>query len=137
MKKTTKVVLWTGGLVVGVLAVGGIAYAATHKPAMTGPGTNVPVIPPVSPQTSTSWDKGKTYVFAATVPTGTHDADTLIQALAANGWKNVQVVYFGPTGSMVKDVKLPFSVDTNMYAATGTWDGADKYPIPAGVTSVG
>lgn len=138
MTKTEKTWVWIGGLVLGVGAVGGIAYAATHKPApaQVGP-TQPPALQPPSVQTSTTWDTGKTYWFAATVPSGVHAADTLIAALAANGWSNVQVYYFGPTGSMVPGVKLPFTVDTNMYAASGTWTGADKTPIPAGVSSVG
>lgn len=130
MTKTAKTGLWIGGLVLGVLAVGGVAYAATHKPAMTGPP------PPASLTTSTSWTAGHVYIVGATVPSGVHDAGSLLGVLAANGWTNLQMLYFGPTGT-VTPTSIPFSVDSSMYAVTGTWSGASGTPIPAGVTSVG
>lgn len=131
MTRNMKMAAWVGGLVVGVLAVGGVAYAATHKPAMTGPPA------PAALTTSTAWDTGKSYLIGATVPSGVHDADTMLKGLVANGWTNVQILYFGPTGSVVSGVKIPFSVDSSMYAASGTWNGAMSTGIPAGVTSVG
>jgi hypothetical protein len=130
MTKTEKTFVWMGGLVLGVLAVGGVAYAATHhKPSAANPT-------PASLTTSTTWDTGKNYLFAANVPSGMHDADSLIKSLAANGWTNIVILYFGPTGSVVANTKLPFTVDSGMYAASGTWGGAAGYPIPSGVSSV-
>jgi hypothetical protein len=127
MSRTEKMWVWLGGLVLGAGAIAGVAYAASSKPSTA----QLPSAAPV-----TAFNPTTTYIFASKVPSTIHDPDSLMQALAAAGWTNITIGYFGPTGSVVQGLKIPFTVDTSMYVAAATWNGPANAPIPPGVSAV-
>lgn len=125
MHKSTK--MWLGLAALGVVAVGGIAYAASKKPvAITGPQPAGTLLP------ATSLGKGHNYILAATVPAGVTDATTLSNALVTNGWSNVTVQYFMGSGTIPQGLEA----NATSYIASGTWNGADGTPVPTGVVAV-
>jgi hypothetical protein len=125
MKRSTKTLLVVGGAL-GLLAVGGVAYAAYYKkpqpsvPAGQLKGSVTPV---------TTFQNGVKYTFAAMVPTGISDTSALEAALTAAGWTSPNVVYFMGTGTLPDGLQGT----ANSYAATGTWGGANNAPVPANV----
>jgi hypothetical protein len=126
MKRSTKTLLVVGGAL-GLLAVGGVAYAAYYKK----PQPSVPAgqLKAGSTTPVTSFTPGVKYTFIALVPTGVSDNVALEAALKAAGWQNPSVVYFMGTGTLPSG----FEGNANSYAATGTWGGAANAPVPAGV----
>lgn len=136
-----KTLVWLGGIVLVSAAVGGIAYAATH--AATSTPSNPPAPPPPAPGPSplpapalvSSWSPGNAYIFTSQVPTGVASSDALLQLLAANGWTNVVILFYGPTGALVSGAVQPFQTNATTYVASGTWNGATT-PVPTGVQSV-
>ena len=143
---TKKTLVWVGALVLGVAAVGGVAYAATHQmtsgtsPTPNPPAPNVPPAPAPAPLPQptlvTNWAPGSKYLFTSQVPAGITNADQLIALLAQNGWSNATILYFGPTGSQVAGATIPFSTTTTTYVAAGTWGGSAATPVPGNVQSV-
>lgn len=136
-----------GGVVLGILAVGAVAYAATHKPtpALTpgalpvpsgqpgggGAATEVNTLTPATTLTQNVF-----YELLSSVPTGITDMPRLIAALQAAQWTNVQVLYFGPTGSGIYPTNFPGAPSTptpTTYVATATWSGNSGTAVPAGV----
>jgi hypothetical protein len=132
MKKKT--LMWIGGAAVAALAVGGVAYAMTKKPAIPA----APVTPNTPTLTATSvLSAGKNYGFTAQLPaTGAADVASLTALLNAAGWQNVQIVYFGPTANGAAPPVAVSGALATAYAASGTWGGADNTPTPAGVSVV-
>lgn len=127
MKKSTKKLLIVGAAA-GVL-VGGVvwyrkAYAAPAVPSgQLQPGSITPV---------TSFQQGTKYTFAAQTPSAVADTSALTAALQASGWSNVNVVYFGGTGTI--PAGFP-AVAANGYIATGTWTGTSGTAVPNGVVA--
>jgi hypothetical protein len=142
MTSTTKTFVWIGALVLGVAAVGGVAYAATHK-MTSGTTPPAPQVPPgpapaplPQPSLATNWAPGSKYLFTSQVPAGITNADQLIALLAQNGWSSATILYFGPTGSQVAGASIPFSTTPTTYVAAGTWGGSANTPVPGNVQSV-
>lgn len=126
MRKSTK--MWLGLSALGVVAIGGIAYAASKKPvgSMTGPQPAGALIP------ASTFNKGKNYVFAAIVPVGVSDSATMASTLTSIGWSNVNVQYFMGTGTIPQGLEA----NAQSYIASGTWNGADGTPVPTGAVAV-
>jgi hypothetical protein len=125
MKRNTRNLL-IGGAVVAA-AVGGVVWYKKAYPATT-PGS----LPAGSITPVTSFMKGQKYTFAAQTPGGIADTAALTAALAAAGWTNVNVVYFGGTGTI--PAGFP-QVAANGYIATGVWNGASGSAVPNAVVA--
>jgi hypothetical protein len=129
MKKSTKTLLWVGGAI-GIVAIGGYAYAQAHKPATT----SVPAgtLPAGSITPTASFATGQKYTFAAQIPAGITSSTSLQAALASAGWSNVTVPYYGGTGSA--PAGFP-QLGPAGYIATGTWNGTNGAAVPTGVVA--
>ena len=127
MKKSTKTLLLVGGAV-GIVAIGGYAYAQAHKPAAVPAGA----LPAGSITPTASFATGQKYTFAAQIPAGITSSATLQAALASAGWTNVTVPYYGGAGSV--PAGFP-QLGAAGYIATGTWNGTNGAAVPTGVVA--
>lgn len=133
-----------GGIALGLLAVGAVAYAASKK---TTVATALPVAPGL-PGGGGAAVEGNTltpvttltqnvfYELVSNVPQGIADIPRLITALQTAQWTNVQIIYFGPTGVGIYPTNFPGAPSTptaTTYVATATWSGSDGAAVPAGV----
>jgi hypothetical protein len=136
MTRKEKTFAVVGGVALGALVVGGVAYAM-RKPAAAIPGGAPPATPTLSPVTTLT--QGKNYGFASQLPAGIASSAALIAGLQGAGWANVQVQFFGPTAGSAVPAGLPFSVPTPLataYVASGTWTGATGAAVGSGIVAV-
>ena len=127
MKKSTKTLLIVGGAI-GVVAIGGYAYAQAHKPAAVPAGA----LPAGSVTPVSSFTQGQKYTFAAQIPAGVTSSPLLATALASAGWTNVTVPYFAGGGAV--PAGFP-QLGPLGYVAVGTWTGATGTAVPSGVVA--
>lgn len=123
-----KTMMWVGAAALAALAAGGIAYAsqkpsAAPPPAKLPPGTVV-----------TSLTPGQQYAIAAMVPAGVTDTTTLVNALTAAHWTNVNVFSFLGTNATATPSGLTVPI-AGGYGATAIWGGAAG-PVPPGLIAV-
>lgn len=121
MTKKTK--MWLLGGAVAAAAVGGGVYYYTKKHPPQTPA-NAQLLP------VNTFTKGKSYQFAAMLPSGISDTSALEAALVSAGWTNPTIDFFAGTGD-----KGPFPINANGYVAHGQWGGADGTGVPAGVVA--
>jgi hypothetical protein len=125
MKQSTKKVLIVGGAVAAV--VGGVLWYKKAYPAVPvaqlQPGSFTPVA---------TFTSGQKYTFAALAPSAIANQAALADALKAAGWINVEVKYFGGSGTV--PAGFPRVAD-NGYIATGTWNGSSGTAVPNGVVA--
>lgn len=139
MTKKQRTLAIVGGVALGAIVVGGVAYAM-KKPAAAIPGGPVaPATPTLTPATTLT--QGKNYGFAAQLPAGITDPNALVAALQGTGWTNVQVQFFGPTAGSTPQLPagLPFTVPAPIntaYVASGTWTGATGAAVGSGIVAV-
>jgi hypothetical protein len=135
-----------GGLALGLLAVGAVAYAAGKKTVTPTPGA-LPIAPgqpggggtaaeqnTLTPATTLT--QNVFYELMSSVPQGIADVPSLISALKSAQWTNVQIIYFGPTGSGIYPSNFPGAPSTptpTTYVASAQWAGNNGTAVPAGV----
>lgn len=133
-----------GGLALGLLAVGAVAYAAGKKTATPTalsiapgqPGGGGASVETNSLTPVTTLTQNVFYELMSSVPQGIVDMPGLISALQTAQWTNVQVLYFGPTGSGIYPTNFPGAPATptpTTYVVSATWSGNTGTTVPAGV----
>lgn len=138
MKKSTKTLLWVGG-VLGLATVAGVAYAQAHKPASAVPAGN---LPPGTFAPTASFTNGQKYTFAAVVPVVPDpndktkqvpaDQTVLVAMLQDAGWTNVTISWYMGAGT----IPGGFEGNASSYVATATWTGKTGTAVPANVVAL-
>ena len=127
MKKSTKTLLILGGAV-GVLAIGGYAYAQAHKPAVVPAGA----LPSGSVTPVASFTQGQKYTFAAQAPAAETTSSAVLHDLTQGPWSNITILYFGGSGTIPPGFP---PVAGNGYIASATFTGPSGTAVPSGVVA--
>ena len=147
-----KTMLWVGGAALAALVVGAVDMTSRQSQAgLPGYGPSQggygPQSTPLPSGTVTetqgspvSWFiQGNSYTFSVPVSAGVVDAATQANVLVANGWTNVQIIWFGPQAQGIQTMPVDpatqqpalATTSTNL-VATAVW-GQPSAPVPSGI----
>jgi len=123
MKRSTRNWLIGGGVLAAI--AGGVWYYEKYK-APSVPAGQLTAGTPV-----TQFTNGQTYTFAASVPSGVSDVNSLVTALKQAGWTSVGILFFNGNGVTPGGLQGSGS----SYVAIAKYNGQSG-PVPNGVVAL-